>query len=105
MPGRKKKSPAQKILSQTSSGSVASLPSVSQTEQDSGGRESIRFKIGMLYVKAFVGIIAAALIIGWISRYTVSEIKDLLLAISGILSGPLGFIIGFYFKESSQDKT
>jgi hypothetical protein len=36
--------------------------------------------------------------------YSVTDIKDILLAESGILSGPLGFIIGFYFKEELYKK-
>ena len=32
----------------------------------------------------------------------VADVKDMLVAISGVLSGPLGFIIGYYFKASKE---
>ena len=31
------------------------------------------------------------------------ELQDILLAISGITSGPIGFVVGYYFKGSEQN--
>ncbi|MFR0895105.1 MAG: hypothetical protein ACLSGF_09830 [Alistipes onderdonkii] len=40
--------------------------------------------------------------IGLLFNYTPDDYKDLLVAVSGILSGPLGFIVGYYFKASKE---
>ena len=31
------------------------------------------------------------------------QLQDILLAISGIASGPIGFVVGYYFKGSEQN--
>ena len=33
----------------------------------------------------------------------VLQIRDVLLAVSGITSGPIGFVVGYYFKGSEND--
>lgn len=65
---------------------------------------STQSRIGLYYVSGFLIIIAGVVLITLFRCYPVVDIKDLLLALSGILSGPLGFIIGFYFKEDIQNK-
>lgn len=71
-------------------------------EQRATKRESTRSYIALIYVIAYLAIVAAALSISTLKEYSIQDNKDLLLAISGILSGPLGFIIGYYFKASSE---
>jgi hypothetical protein len=66
-------------------------------------RESTRSYIAVGYLVAFFGIIVFAFIIGLCNNFKVADYKDILLAVSGVLSGPLGFIIGFYFKVSKED--
>lgn len=66
-------------------------------------REDTRSKIALYYVCGFLAIIAFALGIGLFYKgLTVNDTRDLLLGISGILSGPLGFIIGYYFKSHAE---
>jgi hypothetical protein len=65
-------------------------------------KESTRTFIAQLYVWAFFGVIALVLIIGAVSRFTVNDYKDILVTVSGVLSGPLGFIVGYYFKASKE---
>lgn len=36
------------------------------------------------------------------NTFSVDEYKDMLVTVSGILSGPLGFIVGYYFKASKE---
>lgn len=67
-------------------------------------RENVRSKIALIFVWAFFSVLGIGFLIGYCESFKVDEYKDMLLAISGILSGPLGFIIGFYFKESSKNK-
>lgn len=62
-------------------------------------RENVRSKLALYYVYGFFLVIAVSFLIGFIQNYKVDEFKEMLLAISGVLSGPLGFIIGFYFKD------
>lgn len=63
-----------------------------------------RHILALVYVIAFLIIVAFTLVLMLWHCYTISDIKDILLAESGILSGPLGFIIGFYFKEEFTEK-
>lgn len=86
----------------------------SQSEQNRGTspdasapptRESIQAELARFYVRGFILIIAGVLIVTLFLCFTINDIKDILLAISGVLSGPLGFIIGFYFKEELKKET
>lgn len=72
-------------------------------EQRAGQRESIRSKIALYYIIGFFSIIIFGLIIGLCRNFEIKDYKDILISISGILSGPLGFIIGFYFKDTSDN--
>lgn len=65
-------------------------------------REDTRSKIALCYVVGYLGLVLVILIRGW--WIGIGDLKDLLVTISGILSGPLGFIVGYYFKsESARD--
>lgn len=63
-------------------------------------KENTRSYISQLYVWAFFAIIGIVLFVGVYSGFKVNDYKDLLIAVSGTLSGPLGFIVGYYFKTS-----
>jgi len=65
-------------------------------------KESTRTYIAQLYVWAFFIVIAIVFVIGVIKCFTVDEYKDMLVTVSGVLSGPLGFIVGYYFKASKE---
>jgi hypothetical protein len=66
-------------------------------------KDAARNTIASIYVYSFLGIVGVYILIGLWKDYDVSRIKDGLLAISGVLSGPLGFIIGYYFKANSDE--
>ena len=72
-------------------------------EQRAGKRESVRSQIALYYIIGFFSIIVIGLIIGLIRNFDIKDYKDIMIAISGILSGPLGFIVGFYFKDNSDN--
>lgn len=72
-------------------------------EQRAGKRESVRSQIALYYIIGFLLIIALGLTIGWCRNFEIKDYKDMMIAISGILSGPLGFIIGFYFKDNTEN--
>lgn len=69
-------------------------------ESRANKREGTRSWIALIYVIGYLVIVASVLIIGVLNKFELSGYKDLLLAVSGILSGPLGFIIGYYFKAN-----
>lgn len=71
-------------------------------KSSSDSRETTRSKIAIIYVYAFFAVIAVVFIIGFFKCFKVDEYKDLLVTISGVLSGPLGFIVGYYFKASKE---
>ena len=66
-------------------------------------REGTRSTIALFYVIGFLVIVAIVLLIGALNKFELVGYKDLLLAVSGILSGPLGFIIGYYFKSQKEE--
>ena len=65
-------------------------------------KENTRSKIAQIYVWAYFGVIAATFVIGCYNKFEVTDYKDMLIAVSGVLSGPLGFIVGYYFKASKE---
>ena len=65
-------------------------------------KESTRTYIAQLYAWAFFIVIGIVFVIGLIKCFTVDEYKDMLITVSGVLSGPLGFIVGYYFKASKE---
>lgn len=70
-------------------------------------RETTRSTIALIYVWGFLGIIAVALIgagvLLFLGHLKFNNVKDILVTLSGILSGPFGFIIGYYFKAESKN--
>ena|SRR3989338_1657842 len=65
-------------------------------------REGARSKVALFYVQGFFAVISLVFIVGFVENWSVGDHQDMLLAVSGILSGPLGFIIGYYFKGDSN---
>lgn len=63
-------------------------------------RERNRGTLAMVFVILFFCVIFLSFLIGYFTEdFGIQDYKDLLTTVSSILSGPLGFIIGFYFKE------
>lgn len=67
-----------------------------------GKRESVRSKIALRFIYAFFIFLLIAVLVGLYENFTFDQHKELLVTISSILSGPLGFIIGFYFKDAIE---
>lgn len=66
-------------------------------------REHTRSKIALYYVLGYLSIIVVVLGISAYKGFSIDDYKDMLLAVSGVLSGPLGFIIGYYFKAQGSE--
>ncbi len=69
---------------------------------NSDPKESTRSTIAKIYVIAYFVVVLLVFITGWFKRYEVDGYKDMLISVSGVLSGPLGFIVGYYFKASKE---
>lgn len=70
---------------------------VQVTREDARGRVATIFVVGFFFV-LLAGIIVAALD----GTDRVGSVTSIMLAISGILSGPLGFVIGYYFRSQEN---
>ena len=68
-------------------------------------RETTRSEIAKFYVHAFFGVLFLTFVVGLIKCFEVEDYRDMLVTVSGILSGPLGFIIGYYFKASTSKES
>lgn len=69
-------------------------------------RERNRGTLAMVFIILFFCVIFVTFLIGYTTEsFDIQHYKDLLTTVSSILSGPLGFIIGFYFKERSSVNT
>lgn len=69
---------------------------------NSDPKENTRSKIAQIYVWAFFIVIGIVFATGCCRQFSVDEYKDMLITVSGVLSGPLGFIVGYYFKASKE---
>lgn len=68
-------------------------------------REKNRGILAMVFVILFFCVIFVTFVIGFnTANFGTDDYKDLLTTVSSILSGPLGFIIGFYFKEKQSQE-
>jgi|GEM_PF-1031638 len=69
--------------------------------------EDTRGKLAKLFV---IGFFIIFFIISLVSLFTpaaegrnsIDNLKESILTVSGVLSGPLGFIIGFYFRKGEE---
>ena len=68
----------------------------------SGNTETTRSRIALLYIRGFFIVILLVFLIGYITHFVVKDYTDMLITVSGVLSGPLGFIVGYYFKASKE---
>lgn len=67
------------------------------------GREHTRSKMAILFVLGFFALLFLCIAYADRVNASLSDLKDILVAIIGALSGTLGFIVGYYYK-SVQEK-
>jgi hypothetical protein len=84
--------------------SVEALPiEISKTDDSpEHKRETTGSQIARIYVYAFFATIGVTFLIGLWHNFEGKDYRDMLITVSGILSGPLGFIIGYYFKSATS---
>jgi len=69
-----------------------------------------RIRVATVFVTGYILFILSAVVLGGLSLFipmkgTVADVKDLIITISGIFSGPLGLIIGYFFRtEQGQQE-
>lgn len=64
--------------------------------------EDTKHTLSLIYVVGFLVIVAGVIVLSFFKGFNTNSVKDLLITTSGILSGPLGFIIGYYFKAKEK---
>ncbi len=72
-------------------------------------QESTRAKIALTFTYIFLALVAAALFLPFITNMVspqtfdnpVETAKNLVTLLASVLAGPFGFIVGFYFKQTS----
>ncbi len=78
---------------------IGATATIASSEKRAEQKESTRSVIASQYVFGFFGVILAVIAVALYRDFDIEGYKDLLITVSGILSGPLGFIIGYYFKS------
>src|SRR5574344_1121506 len=73
-------------------------------ENGEGKKENTRSRIATIYVKTFFAVIFVVIVVCCLpcAQGHFKDFRDMLVTVSGILSGPLGFIIGYYFKSGEN---
>jgi len=79
----------------------------SKIDDSKPNKDKTRTKLSLIYVYGFFGVIGFCFVyslVFYCCGTTVKELKELLLTVSGVLSGPLGFVFGYYFKNGEVEK-
>lgn len=85
---------------------VKPLPQAQREEFDliASQREDNRGRLAFAFVIGFFVILLVGIVIASIGDGDKAEnISKTMLAISGVLAGPLGFVIGYYFRSSEEN--
>lgn len=75
---------------------------VSEEDEKPEHREHTRSKMALLFVLGFFSILFLCIAYAVKVKASLNELKDILVAIIGALSGTLGFIVGFYYKSIKE---
>lgn len=75
-----------------------------QPRKDNSGdpQEPTRGKMASVFISGFFMIIMICFIYAAWQHASLSEVKDMVIAIIGALSGLVGFVIGYYFKTTAK---
>lgn len=74
-------------------------PNIGEDDEQPEKRELTRSKMALLFVLGFFSILFLCFAYAIRVKASISDLKDVLVAIIGALSGTLGFIVGFYYKS------
>lgn len=69
-------------------------------------RENTRGVLATTFIVGFFVMLIAGFLLASINNLPLPEksknLQDILLTISGVLSGPLGFVVGYYFRKADD---
>lgn len=66
------------------------------------GREHTRSQMALLFVLGFFAVLFLCFLYAMMVGSSLSELKEILTAVVGALSGILGFIVGYYYKSNQE---
>ena len=77
--------------------------------QERRANNQFRIRTANLIITGYVIFILGAMVIAATSLFlpiqgTISDVKDIILTISAIFSGPLGLIIGYFYRVEKEGK-
>ena len=66
-------------------------------------REVTRSTFALIFLVGFIILLSLGMVLGFLMEGDqLNNTQEILLTISGILSGPLGFVVGYYFRRSEE---
>ncbi len=69
-------------------------------------RENTRGLLAIVFIVGFFFMLTAGFMLAAFNNLSLDvkskHLQDILLTISGVLSGPLGFVVGFYFRKGEE---
>lgn len=66
-------------------------------------REVTRSTFALIFLIGFIILLSLGMVLGFMMEGDqLNNTQEILLTISGILSGPLGFVVGYYFRRSEE---
>ena len=93
----------QQIQSEEVQNTVGSNPDLGDAANGTPERkEHTRSKMAILFVLGFFAILFLCFIYAIKVNATLGDLKDTLIGVIGALSGTLGFIVGYYYKATSE---
>lgn len=63
-------------------------------------RERTRGLLAGILLIAFVAMMSIPIVMIWTGRLEMSEGRELMTTIGSVMAGPLGFVLGYYFKSA-----
>jgi len=88
---------------------VEEIEKVPEVEEDKSyvkirqRREGTRGSFALIFLIGFLILLLIGMVLGFLMDGSqMDNTREILLTISGILSGPLGFVIGYYFRKGEE---
>ncbi len=88
---------------------IEQLPDIKSEEQIEftlkKKKEAARERLAIVFVIGLFIVILVGMVLAYLGDETkVQNITQTIVSISGVLTGPLGFIIGYYFRKQEEEE-
>jgi hypothetical protein len=88
---------------------MASIKKMPSKREERHALQLFRMRTANIFVISYLMFIFASIVVGGLSLFIPmnggpEKVKDLILTISGIFSGPLGLIIGYFYRNHAEEK-